>query len=67
MEIMETVTDLIFLGSQITADGDFSHEIKRHVFLGRKVLTNLDSILKNRGITLSTKVHLVYSLKVHLA
>jgi len=46
MEIMETATGLIFLGSQITADGDFSHEIKRHVFLGSKVMTNLDSILK---------------------
>ena len=56
---METVTDLIFLGSQITADGDFSHEIKRHVFLGRKVMTNLDSILKIRDITWPRKVHLV--------
>ena len=58
-ETMETVTDLIFLGSKITADGDFSHEIKRHLLLERKAMTNLDSILKNRDITLSTKVHLV--------
>ena len=56
---METVTDFIFLGSKITADGDCSHEIKRHLLLGRKVMTNLDSILKNRDITLSTKVCLV--------
>ena len=63
---VETVANFIFLGSKITADGDCSHEIKRRLLLGRKVLTNLDSILKNRGITLSTKVHLVYSLKVHL-
>ena len=55
---METVRDFIFLGSKITADGDFSHEIKRHFFLGRKAMTNLDSILKSRDITLSTKVHL---------
>ena len=58
-ETMETVTDFIFLGSQITADGDCSHEIKRHLLLGRKTLANLDSILKNRDITLPTKVHLV--------
>ena len=58
-ETMETVTDLIFLGSKITADGDCSHEIKRHLLLGRKVMTNLDSILKGRGITLPTKVCLV--------
>ena len=51
----ETVTDFIFLGSKITADGDCSHEIKRHLLLGRKVMTNLDSILKNRDITLPTK------------
>ena len=51
--------DFIFLGSKITADGDFSHEIKRHLLLGRKVMTNLDSILKSRDITLPTKVHLV--------
>ena len=57
-EIVETVADFIFLGSKITADGDCSHEIKRHLFLGRKVMTNLDSILKSRDITLLTKVHL---------
>ena len=55
----ETVRDIIFLCSKITADGDCSHEIKRHLLLERKVMTNLDSILKSRGITLSTKVHLV--------
>ena len=55
----ETVADFIFLGSKITADGDSSHEIKRHMFLGRKVMTNPDSILKSKDITLSTKVHLV--------
>ena len=60
METIETVTDLIFLGSKITADGDHSHEIKRHFLLGRKALTNLDSILKkHRDITLSTKVCIV--------
>ena len=53
---METVTDFIFWGSKITADGDCSHELKRHLFLGRKVMTNLDSMLKNRDITLLTKV-----------
>ena len=53
----ETVADFIFLGSQITADGDYSHEIKRHLLLGRKAMTNLDSILKSRDITLLTKVH----------
>ena len=58
----ETVTDFIFLGSQITADGDCSHEIKRHLLLGRQVMTNLDSILKSRDITLSTKVHLVKAM-----
>ena len=57
-ETMETVTEFIFLGSKITADGDCSHEIKRCLFLGRKVMTNLDSILKSRNITLSTNVHL---------
>ena len=57
-ETVETVADFIFLGSKITADGDCSHEIKRHLVLGRKVMTNLDSILKSRDITLSTKVHL---------
>ena len=58
----ETVADFIFLGSKITADGDYSHEIKRHLFLGRKVITNLDSILKSRDITLPTKVHLVKAM-----
>ena len=56
---IETVRDFIFLGSKITADGDCCHEIKRHLLLGRKVITNLDSILKSRDITLPTKVHLV--------
>ena len=56
---VETVTDFIFLGSKITADGDCSHEIKRHLLLGRKVMTNRDSILKSRDMTLPTKVHLV--------
>ena len=59
---METAVDFIFLGSKITADGDCSHEIKRRLFLGRKVTTNLDSILKSRDITLSTKVHLVNAM-----
>ena len=59
---METVTDFIFLGCKITADGDYSHEIKRHLFLGRKVMTNVDSILKSRDITLPTKVHPVKAL-----
>ena len=58
----ETVTDFIFLDSKITADGDFSHEIKRHLLLGRKANTNLDSILKNRDITLPTKVRLVKAM-----
>ena len=58
-ETVETVTDFIFLGSKITAYGDCSHEIKRHLLLGRKVMTNLDSILKNRDITLPTNFHLV--------
>ena len=58
-ETMETVTNFIFLDSKITADGDCSYEIKRHLLLGRKVMTNLDSILKSRDITLPTKVHLV--------
>ena len=61
-ETMETVTDFIFLGSKITADGDCSHEIKRHSLLGRRVMTNLDSILKSRNITLPTKVHLVKAI-----
>ena len=58
-ETVETVSDFIFLGSKITVDGDCSHEIKRHLLLGRKVMTNLDSIFKSRDITLPTKVHLV--------
>ena len=58
-ETMETVKDFIFLGSKITVDGDFSHEIKRRLFLGRKAMTKLDSVLKNRDITLPTKVHIV--------
>ena len=59
---VETVSDFIFRGSKITADGDRSHEIKRHLLLGRKVMTNLDSILKSRDITLLTKVHLVKAM-----
>ena len=61
-ESMETVTDFIFLGSKITADGNCSHEIKRHLFFGRKAMTNLDSILKSRDITLPRKVHLVKAM-----
>ena len=61
-ETVETVADFIFLGSKITADGDYSHEIKRGLVLGRKVMTNLDSILKSRDITLPTKVHLVKAM-----
>ena len=61
-ETMETVTDLIFLGSKITADGDYSYEIKRHLFLGRKVMANLESILQNRNITLQTKVYTVKAM-----
>ena len=61
-ETMKTVTDFIFLGSKITADGDCSHEIKRHLLLGRKVMTNLDSMLKSRNIALLTKVHLVEAM-----
>ena len=61
-EIMERVADYIFGGSKITVDGDFSHEIKRRLLLGRKEMTNLDSILKSRDITLSTKVHLVKAI-----
>ena len=61
-ETMGTVTDLIFLGSKITADGDCIHEIKRCLLLGRKVMTNLDGVLKSRDITLSTKVHLVKAM-----
>ena len=56
---METVTDFIFLGSKITVDSDYSHKIKRHLLLGRKVMTNLDSVLKNRDIILPTNVHIV--------
>ena len=59
---METVTDFIFFGSKVTADGDCSHEIKRHLLLGKNVMTNLDSILKSRDITLPTKVHLVKAM-----
>ena len=61
-ETVETVADFIFLGSKITADGDCSHDIKRHLLLGRKIMTNQDSILKSRDITLSTKVHLVKAM-----
>ena len=61
-ETVETVSDMIILGSKITADGDCSHEIKRCLLLGRKVMTNLDSILKRRDITLPTKVHLVKAI-----
>ena len=61
-ETVETVSDFSFLGSKITADGDCSHEIKRHLFLGREVMTNLDSILKSRDLTLPTKAHLVKAM-----
>ena len=61
-ETMETVTDFIFLGSQITPDGDCSHKIKRRLLLGRKVMTSLDSILKGRNVTLPMKVHLVKAM-----
>ena len=61
-EKVEAVTDFIFLGSKITVDGDWSHEIKRQLLLGRKVMTNLDSILKSRDVTLSTKVSLVKAM-----
>ena len=61
-ETMETVTDFSFLGSKITADGDCSHEMKRHLLLGSKAMTNLDSILKSRDITLPAKVHLVKAM-----
>ena len=61
-ETVETVADFIFLGSKLTADGDCSHEIKRHLLLGSKVMTNLDSILKSRDITLPTKVRLVKAM-----
>ena len=61
-ETMETVTDFIFLDSKISADGDCSHEIKRHLLLGRKAMTNLDSVLKSRDITLLTKVHIIKAM-----
>ena len=61
-ETMETVADFIFLGSKITADGNCSHEIKRHLLLGRKAMTNLDSVLKSRDITLLTKVHIIKAI-----
>ena len=61
-ETVETVADFIFLGSKIIADGDCSHEIKRHLLLGRKIMTNLDNLLKSRDITLATKVHLVKAM-----
>ena len=61
-ETMVTLTDYIFLGSQITADGDCSHEIKRHLLLGRKAMTNSDRVLKSRDITLPTKVHIVKAM-----
>ena len=61
-QTMETVTDFIFFGSNITADGDYSHEIKRHLLLGRKAMTDLDSLLKSRDITLPTKIRLVKAM-----
>ena len=61
-ETVETVSDFIFLGSKITTEGDFSHEIKRHLLLGRKAMTDLDSILKSREITLPTNVHIVQAM-----
>ena len=61
-ETVETVADFIFLGSKITADGDYSHEIKKRLLLGKKVITNLNSLLKNRDITLSTKVRLIKAM-----
>ena len=64
-ETVETVSNFIFLGSKITADGDCSHEIKRHLLLGRKVMTNLDSVLKNRDITLTIKVHMKCFCSTH--
>ena len=64
-ETVETVRDFFFLGSKITADGDCSHEIKRRLLLGRKILTNLDSILKSRDITLPTKIYLVKAMVFH--
>ena len=64
-ETMETVTEFIFLGSKITVDGDCSHEMKRHLLLGRKAMTSLDSILKSRDITLPTKVHIVFPVVMY--
>ena len=61
-ETMETVRDFIFLGSKMTTDGDCSHEIKRHLLLGRRVVTNLDRVLKSRDITLPTKIHMVKAM-----
>ena len=61
-ETVETVADFVFLGSKVTADGDCSHEIKRHLLIGSKVMTNLDNILKSRDITLPTKVHLIKAM-----
>ena len=61
-ETMETVTDFLFLGSKITADDDFSHEIKRYLLIGRKAMTNLDSVLKSRDVTLLTKIRLVKAM-----
>ena len=66
-ETMETVKDVVFLGSKITVDSDCSHEIKRHLLLGRKAVTNLDSILKSRNITLPTKIHLVKAMALPVA
>ena len=65
-ETKETVTDFIFLGSKITADGDCSHEIERHLFLGRKAMMNFDRILKNRDITLPTRVHIVKAMALSI-
>ena len=65
-ETMETVTDFILLGSKITADGECSHEIKRHLLIGRKAMTNLDSVLTSRDINLPTKVHLVKAMDVRV-
>ena len=65
-ELVETVADFIFLGSKITADGDCCHEIKRHLLLGRKTMTNLDSILKSRDITLPTNVHIVAAIWTYM-
>ena len=64
-ETMETVTDFIFLGSKITVDSDCSHEMKRHLLLGRKAMTSLDSILKSRDITLPTKIHIVFPVVMY--